>query len=109
MRRMLVVGGIAAAAAGAIAMALALRGARVGGPRPVVPLSIDPLRADHLPISGFRGVATPAIDALARRAVVFENAYAHAPQTLPSHVSIMSGRLPFAHGVRDNVGFTVRS
>ena len=109
MRRMLVVGGIAAAAAVAIAIALAIRGARFPSPGPVVLISIDTLRADHLPIYGFRGVATPAIDALARRAVVFENAYAHAPQTLPSHVSILSGRLPFEHGVRDNVGFTVRS
>src|SRR5204863_6125378 len=40
--------------------------------------------------------------------VVFENAYAHSPQTLPSHVSILSGRLPFEHGVRDNVGFAVK-
>jgi len=52
-------------------------------------------------------VRTPAIDALAAGGVVFENAYAHAPQTLPSHASILSGRLPFEHGVRDNVGFTV--
>src|ERR1051325_6127812 len=107
MRRMLVVGGIAAAAAVAIAIALAIRGARFPSPGPVVLISFDTLRADHLPIYGFRGGATPAIDALARRAVVFERAYAHAPQTLPSHVSILSGRLPFETGVRDNAGFTV--
>ena len=54
------------------------------------------------------GRATPTIDALAADGIVFESAYAHAPQTLPSHVSILSGRLPFQHGVRDNVGFTVK-
>ena len=75
---------------------------------PLILISIDTLRADHLPIYGYRGVRTPAIDALAAGGVVFENAYAHAPQTLPSHVSILSGRLPFEHGVRDNIGFTVR-
>ena len=70
-------------------------------------ISIDTLRADHLPAYGYGAVRTPAIDALAARGVVFESAYAHAPQTLPSHASILSGRLPFEHGVRDNVGFTV--
>ncbi len=75
---------------------------------PIVLISIDTLRADHLPAYGYRAVRTPAIDALAADAIVFENAYAHSPQTLPSHVSILSGRLPFEHGVRDNVGFTVK-
>jgi arylsulfatase A-like enzyme/Tfp pilus assembly protein PilF len=75
---------------------------------PIVLISIDTLRADHLPAYGYRGVTTPAIDALAADGVVFERAYAHAPQTLPSHTSILTGQLPFEHGVRDNVGFTVK-
>ncbi len=75
---------------------------------PIVLISIDTLRADHLPAYGYKGVSTPAIDALAADGVVFEHAYAHAPQTLPSHVSILSGELPFETGVRDNVGFTVK-
>ena len=62
---------------------------------PVILISIDTLRADHLPIYGATSVRTPAIDALAADAIVFDNAYAHSPQTLPSHVSILSGRLPF--------------
>jgi arylsulfatase A-like enzyme len=75
---------------------------------PIVLISIDTLRADHLPIYGYQTVRTPTIDALAADGIVFENAYAHSPQTLPSHVSILSGRLPFEHGVRDNVGFAVK-
>ena len=75
---------------------------------PVVLISIDTLRADHLPVYGYRAVRTPTIDALAADGVVFEHAYAHSPQTLPSHVSMLSGRLPFEHGVRDNIGFSVR-
>ena len=51
---------------------------------------------------------TPNIDRLAIEGVVFENAYAHSPQTLPSHTSMLSGQLPFEHGVRDNIGFTVK-
>jgi choline-sulfatase len=76
---------------------------------PIVVISIDTLRADHLPLYGYRSVRTPAIDALAHDAVVFARAYSHSPQTLPSHTSILSGRLPFQHGVRDNVGFRVKS
>ena len=40
------------------------------------------------------GTDTPAIDALAADGVVFERAYAHSPQMLPAHASILSGQLP---------------
>jgi choline-sulfatase len=76
---------------------------------PIVVLSIDTLRADHLPAYGYKKVKTPAIDALAADGVVFERAYSHAPQTLPAHASLLSGRLPFETGVRDNVGFAVKN
>src|SRR5258705_7417712 len=75
---------------------------------PVILISIDTLRADHLPAYGYTKVRTPNIDALAAAGTLFERAYAHAPQTLPAHTSILSGQLPFEHGVRDNVGFTVK-
>ena len=74
---------------------------------PVVLISIDTLRSDHLPAYGYRGVETPAIDALRRNAILFERAYAHVPLTLPSHVSLLSGQLPTVHGVRDNAGYRV--
>ncbi|MEI6246232.1 MAG: sulfatase, partial [Acidobacteriota bacterium] len=75
---------------------------------PVILISIDTLRADHLSLYGYTKGRTPNIDALAKESVVFDRAYAHAPQTLPSHTSILTGELPFEHGVRDNIGFTVR-
>jgi choline-sulfatase len=75
---------------------------------PIVLISIDTLRADHLPVYGYAHVRTPAIDALAADGVVFERAYSHAPQTLPAHVAMLAGRLPFETGVRDNVGFAVK-
>ncbi|HZI63868.1 MAG TPA: sulfatase-like hydrolase/transferase, partial [Thermoanaerobaculia bacterium] len=31
--------------------------------------------------------------------------YAHVPLTLPSHASILTGLLPYEHGVRDNMGY----
>ncbi len=75
---------------------------------PIVLISIDTLRADHLPAYGYAHVRTPAIDALAADGVVFDRAYSHAPQTLPAHAALLSGRLPFETGVRDNVGFVVK-
>ncbi|HEV8631965.1 MAG TPA: sulfatase-like hydrolase/transferase [Thermoanaerobaculia bacterium] len=72
---------------------------------PVVLISIDTLRSDHLPAYGYRAVDTPAIDRLRRDGVLFARAYSHVPLTLPSHVSILSGELPAVTGVRDNVGY----
>jgi choline-sulfatase len=72
---------------------------------PIVLISIDTLRSDHLPAYGYRGVATPAVDALRRDALLFERVYCHYPMTLPSHVSLLSGELPPVSGVRDNSGF----
>ena len=71
-------------------------------PGPIILITIDTLRADHLPAYGYRNVTTPAIDALARDGVVFERAYAHAVQTLPAHMALLTGRLPFDTGVRDD-------
>ena len=85
--------------------------ARDLGPRypgaPILLISIDTLRADHLPAYGYRSVETPALDAFAADAVVFENAYSHTPLTLPSHTTMLTGQLPPLHGVRDNSGYTL--
>jgi arylsulfatase A-like enzyme/Tfp pilus assembly protein PilF len=72
---------------------------------PVVLISVDTLRADHLPAYGYSGVATPNIDALRKDGTLFRNAYATVPMTLPSHATMLTGLLPPEHGVRDNVGF----
>src|SRR5438477_5164345 len=63
-------------------------------PGPIILISIDTLRADHLPAYGYNRIKTPAIDGLAQDGIVFERAYSHSPQTLPSHVSMLTGRLP---------------
>ena len=72
---------------------------------PVILISIDTLRADRLPAYGSKRIATPAIDRLASEGIVFENAYAHVPLTLPSHVTMMGGTLPWQNGVRSNIGY----
>jgi arylsulfatase A-like enzyme/lipopolysaccharide biosynthesis regulator YciM len=72
---------------------------------PIILISVDTLRSDHLPAYGYRGVETPNIDGLRSDSVLFERAYAHSPLTLPSHVSMLTGTLPAEHGVRNNLGF----
>ncbi|HYM59300.1 MAG TPA: sulfatase-like hydrolase/transferase [Thermoanaerobaculia bacterium] len=72
---------------------------------PVIIISIDTLRADHLPAYGYRGVETPNLDALRKDSALFRHAYAHVPLTLPSHVTMLTGLLPPDNGVRNNIGF----
>jgi len=67
-------------------------------------ITIDTLRADALGAYGGRA-ATPHLDRLAAEGVRFTFAHAHAVVTLPSHSSILTGRNPFEHGVRDNAGY----
>lgn len=71
----------------------------------VLLVSIDTLRADALGAYGNAGARTPWIDRLAREGVRFDAAHAHNVVTLPSHANLLTGRLPFEHGVRDNSGF----
>jgi len=61
-------------------------------PEHVVLIVVDTLRADHLGAYGHDESTSPAIDALARRGVVFERATAQASWTAPSMVSLMTGR-----------------
>jgi choline-sulfatase len=72
---------------------------------PVIVISIDTLRADHLPAYGYRAVETPNIDRFRRDAILFRSAYSHVPLTLPSHISMLTGELPPEHGVRNNIGY----
>jgi arylsulfatase A-like enzyme len=101
-------------ASAALGTALAAAGgwkyARASAPLsgPIIIISIDTLRSDHLPAYGYKKLKTPAIDQLAANGVVFERAYSHTPLTLPAHTSLLAGRLPFETGVRDDVGARVR-
>src|SRR5712692_216410 len=72
---------------------------------PVILISVDTLRSDHLPAYGYRGVQTPNLDAFRRDSILFTRAYSHCPMTLPSHASILTGLLPTEHGVRNNIGY----
>ena len=67
----------------------------------VVLIVADTLRADHLGSYGGE-VRTPNLDALAASGARFENAYSHAPMTVPSHSSMFTSLLPTEHGVLNN-------
>ncbi|HET6268299.1 MAG TPA: sulfatase, partial [Acidobacteriota bacterium] len=71
----------------------------------IILITIDTLRADHLGCYGAKSNASPHIDQLAAKSVIFENAYSVAPITLTSHTTILSGVYPNKHGVRDNAVF----
>src|SRR5215831_5611156 len=75
-------------------------------PRPsgLVIITLDTTRADRLPAYGFGGVATPAIDSLVARGVVFDEAVTVAPLTLPAHTSLFTGLYPATHGVHEDGG-----
>jgi arylsulfatase A-like enzyme/cytochrome c-type biogenesis protein CcmH/NrfG len=74
---------------------------------PIVLISIDTLRSDHLPAYGYKGVDTPNIDALRRESILYAHAYTPTPLTLPAHTSLLTGVLPETHGIRDNVGYAL--
>jgi arylsulfatase A-like enzyme len=52
--------------------------------------------------SGFPLDTMPTLDAVAQAGAIFERAYACAPLCVPSRVSLLTGRWPHAHRVRQN-------
>jgi arylsulfatase A-like enzyme/Flp pilus assembly protein TadD len=70
-------------------------------------ITIDTLRPDRLSCYSKKFGRTPRIDSLADRGVVFTNAIAHTPTTLPSHTNILLGTTPLHHGVHNNSLFLV--
>ena len=59
----------------------------------IVLITIDALRADRVGCYGYKINTTPNIDAFSTEAVMFENAYTPAPNTLFAVRAIMTGRL----------------
>src|SRR3954469_7656201 len=62
----------------------------------------DQHRADHLGCYGHPVLKTPNIDTIAARAVAMDKFYAASPVCQPNRSSLMTGRMPSAHGVRAN-------
>ncbi|MEW6747103.1 MAG: sulfatase-like hydrolase/transferase [Planctomycetota bacterium] len=83
------------------------QGPSPGPARHLLLITLDTTRQDRLSCYGYAKKTTPHLDDLAARGVVFRDAYASAPITLPSHATILTGTHPFYHGARDNGLYTV--
>ena len=59
---------------------------------------MDTVRADHLSCYGYDRNTTPNIDKIASEGILYENAIANGPWTLPSHASMFTGMIPSKHG-----------
>ncbi len=55
---------------------------------------LDTVRAQNLSLYGYARSTTPELEQLAKAGVVFERALSTSPWTLPSHVSMFTGRFP---------------
>ncbi len=92
---------------GCVVLAIALAGCTRTPPPNVLIVTLDTTRYDRFGYSGDEEAKTPVTDALARRGVAFDQAFASTPLTLPSHTSILTGLEPFEHRVRNNGNFKV--
>lgn len=75
-------------------------------PRGFIVVSMDTLRADHLSPWGAPPGASPTLGRLAEESVVFERAYAQANETLLSHGSLFTSRIP-SHVAPVDYDFTI--
>ena len=73
----------------------------------VIILTLDTTRADRIGAYGDHTASTPNLDRLASEGVLFEQAIAPVPLTLPAHSTLFTGLLPPKHGVRDNGGYVL--
>jgi arylsulfatase A-like enzyme len=69
---------------------------------PVIVISIDTLRADHLSAYGYRRLTTPNLDSFAEHGTLFTGAQCQIPLTLPSHTSLLTSTYPFENKVEEN-------
>ncbi len=87
-------------------LAIACFGARAEGPPAPLPsvilITLDTTRFDHMGYAGYSFAQTPVIDQLAKSGAAFFEAQSHVPLTLPSHATIMTGRLPSTLNLRVN-------
>ncbi|MGD8717881.1 MAG: sulfatase [Candidatus Zixiibacteriota bacterium] len=95
-----ILGGVVAMA-GVVAVAAWPTGNADAGPgsRPnFVIITIDTLRRDGVSYYGDVAVRTPNFDAFADESLVFDRFYSNAPWTVPSMMTMLTGRYPSVHG-----------
>jgi Tfp pilus assembly protein PilF len=82
--------------------ALACRASFAAATTPVILISVDTLRADHLGCYQPGNRSTPHIDDLAKKGTLFSQVSTPFPLTLPAHVALFTSLYPFTDGVQDN-------
>ena len=93
-----VVASLAHALAALLVVSAGCRSASVTPTRPnVVVYLVDTLRPDHLGVYGYERDTSPALDAFARDAVVFDQAYSPSAWTRPACASLLTGLNPQKH------------
>lgn len=65
-------------------------------------VTVDTLRADHLPSYGYPRAITPFLSRLAEEGVLFERAISSCSHTSPSHASLFTGLHPPQHRLLEN-------
>ncbi len=73
----------------------------LAAPPNVLIILVDSLRPDHIGAYGAASASTPAMDALARDGVLFDQAIAQSNWTRAAVASMLCAQLPSAHGVVD--------
>jgi arylsulfatase A-like enzyme len=68
-------------------------------PRVFIVMVVDTLRWDHTSVYGYHRATTPRMKQLAADGVTYEHAFSSTSWTLPSHVSLFSGKDLSQHGV----------
>lgn len=69
---------------------------------PVILISIDTLRADHLSAYGYNKIRTRNLDSFAKGGTRFARVEAQIPLTLPSHTSLFTSTYPFQNRIEEN-------
>ena len=89
--------------AGAVLLALAfVQNANAAENTPVILISVDTLRADHLSAYGYTKIHTPNIDAIGDKGTIYQRIDTQIPLTLPSHTVVMTSTYPFENHVEAN-------
>ncbi|MCK4413404.1 MAG: sulfatase [Candidatus Eisenbacteria sp.] len=70
---------------------------RTEQPPNIVLITLESVRPDHLGCGGCPQAVSPAVDALAEEAMIYDDAHAVTSWTLPTHASIFTGLYPTAH------------
>ncbi len=65
----------------------------------IVVILVDTLRADHLPVYGYKKNTAPFISDLINKSTKFENAFSASSWTAPATASIFTSMMPSSHGI----------